>query len=134
MEVSMTTTSGDKEKSVSFDVGKYTVGNTLKKETVKIEGTGDSFEVSIRPLTWAKRNQLISKHISWETSGNTAFNGDGYVRDCLKDIIVDAPWGKTTESFLISIDERLGSALENLVPKAFGADNTVPDPATIKKE
>tara|TARA_Y100000310_G_C20354840_1_gene656126 strand:- start:271 stop:666 length:396 start_codon:yes stop_codon:yes gene_type:complete len=130
----MTTTSEDQEKSVSFDVGKYTVGNTLKKETVKIEGTGDSFEVSIRPLTWAKRNQLISRHLAWESSGNTAFNGDGYVRDCLKEMIADAPWGKTTESFLISIDERLGSALESLVPKAFGADSTeAVEPDKVKK-
>ena len=51
MEVSMTTTSEDKEKSVSFDVGKYTVGSALKQETVKIEETGDSFEVTIKPLT-----------------------------------------------------------------------------------
>ena len=131
----MTTTSGDKEKSVSFDVGKYTVGSTLKKETVTIGGTGDSFEVSINPLTWAKRNQLISRHLSWQADGNTAFNGDGYVRDCLKEIISDAPWGKTTESFLISIDERLGSALEALVPKAFGGDddNVVADPDNVKK-
>ena len=135
MEVSMTTTSEDQEKSVSFDIGKYTVGSSLKKETVKIEETGDSFEISIKPLTWAKRNQLISRHLSWQNDGNTAFNGDGYVRDCLKEMIADAPWGKTTESFLISIDERLGTALEGLVPKAFGADNSqLDDPDKIKKE
>jgi len=130
----MTTTSVDQEKAVSFDVNKYTVSQNLKIEKVTIEETGDSFEVSIKPLTWAKRNQLISRHLSWENSGNTAFNGDGYVRDCLKEMIVDAPWGKTTETFLISIDERLGAALETLVPKAFGADNTLPDPDQIKKE
>ena len=130
----MTTTSEDKEKSVSFDIGKYTVGSSLKKETVKIEETGDSFELSIKPLTWAKRNQLISRHLSWQNDGNTAVNGDGYVRDCLKEMIADAPWGKTRETFLISIDERLGAALEALVPKAFGADaNAVDDPDNVKK-
>ena len=37
-------------------------------------------------------------------------------------MIIDAPWGKTSELFLISIDERLGSVLEQLVPQAFGTD------------
>ena len=37
-------------------------------------------------------------------------------------MIVEAPWGRTTEAFLISIDERLGTALENLVPTAFAGD------------
>ena len=34
-------------------------------------------------------------------------------------MIVEAPWGKTSETFLISIDARLGTALEQLVPSAF---------------
>ena len=48
-------------------------------------------------------------------------------------MIIEAPWGRTTEAFLISIDERLGTALESLVPKAFGA-NDLTSPDTIKKE
>ena len=47
-------------------------------------------------------------------------------------MIVDAPWGRTTEAFLVSIDERLGGALEKLVPNAFS--DTEVDPNTIKKE
>ena len=39
-------------------------------------------------------------------------------------MIVDAPWGRTTETFLLSIDERLGQALEAIVPKAFGETAT----------
>ena len=35
-------------------------------------------------------------------------------------MIVDAPGGKTTELFLLSIDERLGGVLESVVPQAFG--------------
>jgi len=37
-------------------------------------------------------------------------------------MIVKAPWGKTSESFLVTIDERLGKALEALVPQAFDAE------------
>ena len=38
-----------------------------------------------------------------------------YIKECLKQMIVEAPWGATTESFLLSIDERLGKVLESLV-------------------
>ena len=49
-------------------------------------------------------------------------------------MILEAPWGRTTEAFLLSIDERLGSALEKLVPAAFsGAEDGV-TPEEIKKE
>ena len=47
-------------------------------------------------------------------------------------MIIDAPWGKTTESFLISIDHRLGRALEQLVPEAFEQGGL--DPDAVKKE
>ena len=47
-------------------------------------------------------------------------------------MIIEAPWGKTTEAFLISIDERLGKALEELVPQAFGTDDLT-ESETIKK-
>ena len=130
----MTVTSQDNETSVSFDVSKYTINSDIAKRKVEIEETGDSFEVSVKSLSWAKRNQLISKHLNWDASGNTNFDGDGYVRACLREMIVDAPWGKTTEAFLISIDARLGTALETLVPKAFGDNDNLPSPDTIKKE
>ena len=118
----------------SFNLSKYTIGNEPKKTTIKIEETGDELEVTVKPLSWAKRNQILSKSLTWDTTGNTSFDGDSYVRSCLREMLVDAPWGRTTESFLISIDERLGGALETLVPKAFGGDTNVPSPDAIKKE
>jgi hypothetical protein len=48
-------------------------------------------------------------------------------------MLIDAPWGKTTESFLISIDSRLGAALEQIVPQAFSNTNQG-DVDNIKKE
>ncbi len=44
------------------------------------------------------------------------FDGDAYVKSYLKEFIIEAPWGKTTEAFLTTIDSRLGKALESLVP------------------
>ena len=123
-----------KEKA-SFDLSRYTIGNDPKKVQIKIEETGDEFEVTVKPLSWAKRNQILSKSLTWDNSGNTAFDGDSYVRNCLKDMLVDAPWGRTTEAFLISIDTRLGAALETLVPQAFsGEDSDTLTPDQIKKE
>ena len=114
-----------------FDLSKYQLSTSSKAVTVEIPETGDEFEVSIKPMSWSKRNQLISKCLNWETGGNTSFNGDLYVRECLKEMIVEAPWGRTTEAFLISIDTRLGTALEALVPKAFDEDVEVD---VVKKE
>lgn len=116
-----------------FDVTNYTVGTNSKREKIVIEETGDEFEISVKPLSWAKRNQLISDHMNWDANGNTSFNASNYMRACLREMIVDAPWGKTTEGFLISIDERLGSALEKIVPQAFGTEGGVDIDATKKE-
>ena len=127
----MPTASGT-PSGTSFDISKYTINRDPEVQKLFIEETGDSFEVTIAPLSWAKRNQLIAQYLSWDVDGNTAFKADGYVRACLTEMVVDAPWGKTTEAFLISIDHRLGRALEQLVPEAFeqgGVDSDV-----VKKE
>ena len=117
----------------AFDVSKYQVQGGSKKIQVKVEGTGDEFEVTVKQLSWSKRNQLISKCLQWKQGGETNFDGDIYVRECLKEMIIEAPWGRSAEVFLASIDERLGAALESIVPKAFGAEEGM-EPDTIKKE
>lgn len=115
------------KKKQEFDYKSYLVSHEPETKVINIAGTDDSFEISFKQLSWSKRNQLISKNLNWDNTGNTSFSADGYVRDCLKEMIVDAPWGRTTESILLSFDERIGAALENLVPKAFGegADDTI---------
>ena len=121
-------------KAKQFDVSKYQLAPTVNKKTVEIEDTGDKFEVTIKQLSWAKRNQLVSRCLQLWTDGANSFNGDLYIRECLKEMIVEAPWGRTTESFLVSIDNRLGSALEQLVPNAFGSTETgALGPDEIKK-
>jgi len=122
-------------KTSGFNLSKYTIGTDPKKINVKIEETGDEFEVTVKPLSWAKRNQILSKSLTWDGAGNTSFDGDSYVRSCLREMLVEAPWGRTTETFLISIDARLGAALEALVPQAFsGEDSDTLTPDQIKKE
>jgi len=124
-----------KVKNSGFNLARYTIGTDPKKINVIIEETGDEFEVTVKPLSWAKRNQILSKSLTWDNTGNTSFDGDTYVRSCLKEMLVEAPWGRTTETFLISIDARLGAALELLVPQAFsGQDSDTLTPDQIKKE
>jgi hypothetical protein len=112
-----------------FNFKKYTLSLEPEKRTLTIDETGETFEVTVRPMSWAKRNQIISTSLKFGTDGATGFDGDAYVRNCLKEILVDAPWGRTSEAFLLTIDERLGTALERLVPKAFGGDD--PDEVDI---
>ena len=103
-----------------FDFNKYKINTAHEVKT--LEGDGDEFQVTVRPLSWSKKNQFLSKCLRWDADGNTNFDGDSYVRLALQDMLIDAPWGKTTELFLISIDDRLGSVLEKLVPQAFGSE------------
>jgi len=118
-----------------FDFKKYTLSLQPEKRTLTVAETGETFEVTIRPMSWAKRNQIISTSLKFGADGATGFDGDTYVRNCLKEVLVEAPWGRTTEAFLLTIDDRLGTALEQLVPKAFGGED--PDGVeidTVKKE
>lgn len=110
---------GAKEK-VQFDFNKYKIANRTVQKTLEIDNS--EFTVTVKPLSWSKRNQILSKAMTWDGDGGTKFDGDTYVRECLKEMIIDAPWGKTSELFLMSIDERLGNVLETLVPSAFGTD------------
>jgi len=119
----------------TFDLSKYTLSNEARTVVLPIPETGDEIELKIKDLSWSKRNRLISKSLGWDAGGQVEFDGDFYVRECLKEMIVEAPWGRTSETFLISIDSRLGGALESLVPKAFGADENPADTVDyLKKE
>jgi len=120
-------------KKKEFDVSKYKLTGAAEERRVRIEETGDEFDVKIRQMSWSQRNKLISRCLNLGTEGVTAFDGDLYVRECLKEMIIEAPWGKTSETFLITIDPRLGSALESLVPAAFG-EQALPDVSTTKNE
>jgi|TARA_R100000742_G_C4245322_1_gene64339 hypothetical protein len=119
------------EKSTGFDITKYQLTGENYIEKVTIPETGDTFEVELKPMSWSRRNKIVSRCLKLDGAGNNAFDGDFYMKECLKEMIIKAPWGATTESFLVSIDERLGKALEAVVPSAFeqesGADK-------IKKE
>ena len=107
------------QESAPFDVSKYMINNEVEEREVEL--AGDTFKVKIKELSWSKKNQLVAKAMAFggKTEG-MSFDADYYVKECLKAMIVEAPWGKTTDVFLISINDELGKALENIVPRAFG--------------
>ena len=102
----------------SFDLSKYQVSDgTITKV---IEVGEDSFEVRVKELSWFQRNTLMSKCMQIKGNAESSFDGALYVREVLKQIIVEAPWGKTTDLFLTSINNELGQALETLVASMSG--------------
>ena len=107
------------KSSKSFDVSKYTIGSTQHEVVLEIGPDKDELAITVQDLSWSRRNQIVSKCVAWDNVGNTNFDGDAYIRQCLKEMIVDAPWGKTTEAFLVRINTELGRALETLVPSAI---------------
>ena len=120
------------EDTDTFDISKYLISSELETRILIIPETGDEIEVEIKSIPWSKRNKIISECLKWQDGGQVDFDGDRYVKECLTSMVVKAPWGTTDDKFLSSIDARLGSVLEELVPKAFGEDqaNTV---ETLKK-
>ena len=46
--------------AAAFDFKKYTLSLEPDTRTLTIPETGDSFDVTVKPLSWAKRNQIIS--------------------------------------------------------------------------
>jgi len=121
---------GTSEES-GFDVSAYMLSKDVETRILTIPETGDEFEIKLKPMSWSSRNKLVSKCLSWSESGVVEFDGDVYVRGCLREMIAEAPWGATTETFLTSIDTRLGAALEALVPKAF--EDTLGNVENVKK-
>ena len=116
-----------------FDIQKYLISTELETRVLLIPETGDEVEIQLKPIPWSKRNKIISECLKWQEGGQVDFDGDRYVKTCLTQMIAHAPWGITDEKFLSSIDASLGTVLENLVPKAFGADQTQAA-ATLKKD
>ena len=102
---------------VNFNIDKYKIKTENQSFTIKIKD--DEFDVVVKPVTWQLKNELVAKCMSFSSDGSSSFDSGIYIKEVLKAIIVEAPWGKTTDEFLNSISSDLGTALEQLVPSAF---------------
>lgn len=112
-----------------FDVSKYQITSELEEHKLTIEATGETFTVKTRPMSWSRKTKLMTDCVKFNET-DTAFDADAFMRASLRELIVEAPWGRTTEAFLLSIDSRLGATLETLVPLLTGAGG---NPDEIKK-
>ena len=115
--------------AVNFNIDKYKIKGENQNFTIKIKD--DQFDVTVKPMTWKSKNDLVAKCMTFEPTGASSFDCGKYVKEVLKYIIVDAPWGNTTDEFLDSINSELGAALEQLVPSAM--DTNLSDVDVIKK-
>ena len=75
--------------------------------------------ITVRPMTWSKKNQILSKCMGYSSDGKATFDLDLYHKECLGYMVTKAPWGETNRIFLSSIDSDLGVKLQKLVPNAF---------------
>ena len=113
---------------------KYIASRTPRPVVLQLD---DDEEITIKivDIPWSLKNQKVSLSLKWDSDGSTVFDGDNYVRECLKLMIVEAPWGHTTDAFLSTIgDNALGAALEKLVPRAFVGQSNVSSVDEVKKE
>ncbi len=88
-----------------------------EKMVIKIDE--DEIPITVRKIPWVKRMEIRDNCLSWDANGSGKLHMSLYVRECLKYLLVDAPWGKTTEMFLLTVDDKLGMALEKLVPSPY---------------
>jgi len=102
---------------------KWRMDQTVKE--VEFEYRGETVVLKVKPLTWSKKNQIISQCTAYSKDGEGKFNLDHYNKECLKYMIIEAPWGKTDHIFLSEIDEVLGDKLSKLIPApgVEGAEN-----------
>jgi len=102
------------------------------KETGNVET--EIVHLKVRELPYFTKQEIATRHVSYSIAGEGKFDYAGYSKECLKQIIVEAPWGKTDDLFLLQIGDELGSALSTLIPNAFGNVSFTKNIENVKKE
>jgi len=97
----------------------------------------EDIEIKVIGIPWAKLNYIKSQCVSFDEEKNTHFDGQMYINECLKLMVLDAPWGKTDDIWLLQVGRSLGDELETIVPSAYQSQNNSSneqDFSEIKKE
>jgi hypothetical protein len=98
---------------------KLLASETQPEEKI-IHFKGDDYRFLIRPLPWGKKNQLISKAMTYNQKGDAKFDLGNYLVESLSYMIVEAPWpANETKMMLVGMNAEFGAKLEELVPKAI---------------
>ena len=86
------------------------------------DATTEKIELTIAPLSWARFHQIRSNSAMFDNKNNRSyFDLHTFYSQCLKEIIVNAPWGETTDMILLQVTQELGYQLEQLVPELDGS-------------
>lgn len=84
---------------------------------VAIKGkSGQTYSVTLKPVSWLVRNRIATKSLKIQATGNTHFALDEYYREMLERMIVSAPWGRTSAIELAKLRDVVGEQLEQYVP------------------
>ena len=70
----------------------------------------EKIEITIRPLSWSKKNAVVSQCTNYTGDGSVRFDGQKYINEVLNDM------------FLAKVNLTLGQALEQIVPSATDSD------------
>lgn len=92
-------------------------------ECVEHDGGIEDVELKVVGIPWAKLNYIKSQCVSFDENQQTHFDSQQYVSECLKNMIVEAPWPKTDDVFLLTVDACLGAELEKIIPTAYESDS-----------
>lgn len=102
------------------------------------DGIIEDVPLKLVGIPWAKLNYLKSQCVSFDEKQQTHFDSQQYLQECLKLMIVEAPWGATDDIFLVQVDGPLGTELEKIIPSAYETpteDSKKEEPfSEIKKE
>ena len=99
------------------------------------DGGVEVVPIQVIGIPWAKLNYIKSQCVSYNDKQETQFDGQQYINECLKIMVVDAPWGATDDIFLLQVGSILGAELEKLIPSAYGANDEEEESVSdIKKE
>ena len=137
---------------MSYDSKKYSKNLTPQETTLSIyfkcstcgvpenlngcqnhTGSIDKLQIWVRGIPRSIKNQIISQCLTWAEDGKTHFDTDQYRKGCLKYIITQAPWGETSETFLLQAGDELWDALDMLIPLAFEGGERERKAEDIKK-
>lgn len=90
-----------------------------EQKEVELRFQDQDFKIKIKSVSWSKKNQILSRCLSYSAAGDVQFNIDRYMKDMICEIIVSAPWGETNHIFLTRLKPEFGAILEKLVPRPF---------------
>ena len=70
--------------SLEFDISRYMLSTDADTKVLTIPETGDEFQITIKPISWSRRNKIMSESVEFAPNGEqTAFDGDRFLRALL---------------------------------------------------